>query len=112
YWKLEIFDYICGAFSMLALVLWGITKDPLIAIIFALTSDGFAAIPTIIKSWKHPETESLGAYTAGLLNSLTSFFALKTFSISELAFPIYLVLLNIILITGICKGRLKMIKFL
>jgi len=32
YWKLEKFDYICGACSILALVLWGITKEPLVAI--------------------------------------------------------------------------------
>jgi len=26
YWKLEIFDYLCGIFSLLALILWGITR--------------------------------------------------------------------------------------
>lgn len=107
YWKLETFDYICGACSILALVLWGITKEPLIAIIFAILSDGFAAIPTIIKSWKHPDTESVEAYTTGLFNSLTSFFALRTFGISELAFPIYLVLVNSSLILAVYKGKLK-----
>ena len=109
YWKLEKFDYICGAFSILALVLWGITKEPLIAIIFSIASDGFAAVPTIIKSWKHPDSESVEAYTTGLFNSLTSFFALRTFGISELAFPIYLVLVNSSLIAAVYKGRLKKI---
>jgi hypothetical protein len=109
FWKLEKFDYICGACSILALVLWGITKEPLIAIIFSIASDGFAAVPTIIKSWKHPDSESVEAYTTGLFNSLTSFFALRTFGISELAFPIYLVLVNSSLIAAVYKGRLKKI---
>lgn len=30
YWKLETFDYLCGACSVLALVLWGITQDALL----------------------------------------------------------------------------------
>lgn len=107
YWKLEKFDYICGALSVLALILWGITKEPLIAIIFSIASDGFAAVPTIIKSWKHPDSESVEAYTTGLFNSLTSFFALRTFGISELAFPIYLVLVNSSLIAAVYKRRLK-----
>jgi len=107
YWKLEKFDYICGACSILALVLWGITKEPLVAIFFAIASDGFAAVPTIIKSWKHPDTESVEAYMTGLFNALTSFFALRTFGISELAFPIYLVLVNSSLITAVYKGQLK-----
>jgi len=109
FWKLEKFDYICGACSILALVLLGITKEPLIAIIFSIASDGFAAVPTIIKSWKHPDSESVEAYTAGLFNSLTSFFALRTFGVSELAFPIYLVLLNLSLIAAFYRGRLKKI---
>lgn len=109
YWKLEKFDYICGACSVLALVLWGITKEPLIAIIFSIAGDGFAAVPTIVKSWKYPDSESVEAYTTGLFNSLTSFFVLRTFGISELAFPIYLVLLNSSLIAAVYRGRLKKI---
>jgi hypothetical protein len=62
YWKLEKFDYICGACSLLALLLWRITKDPIIAIWFAIASDGSAAIPTIIKSWRYPDTESVEVY--------------------------------------------------
>ncbi len=107
YWKLEVFDYICGTFSILALILWGITEEPLFAIIFSIISDGFAALPTIIKSWKHPETESVAAYTTGFFNALTSFFALRTFGVSELAFPIYLVLIDSLLAGIIYKRRLK-----
>ncbi len=98
YWNLEKFDYLCGFCSVSALVLWGITKEPVIAIIFAIASDGFAAIPTLVKAWKHPETESAGPYTTGLFNALTSFAAIKTWNFSSLAFPIYLVALCILLI--------------
>lgn len=107
YWKLEKFDYICGGLSLLALILWGVTKEPLIAIIFSIASDGFAVVPTVAKSLKHPDTESVEAYVTGLFNALTSFFALKTFGLSELAFPIYLVLANSSLIAGVYLGRLK-----
>lgn len=106
YWKLEKFDYICGSLSLLALVLWAITKQPLIAIILAITSDLFAAVPTLIKCWKHPETESIEAYTTGTFNALTSFFALKTFGASELAFPIYLVFINSSLAIAVYRGNI------
>ncbi len=106
YWKLETLDYVCGTFSILALVLWGVTKAPQVAIIFSIASDGFAAVPTIVKSWKHPDTESVEAYTTGLFNGLTSFFALKMFGFSELAFPIYLVFVNSSLVIAVYRGRL------
>jgi len=105
YWKLETFDYICGVCSILALLLWGITKEPMLAIIFAIASDGCAAVPTIIKSLKHPDTETVLTYKTALFNTLTSFLALKTFGFTELAFPIYLVLVNSSLIASVYIGR-------
>ena len=56
YWRLGLFDYICGVFSALALVLWWITREPVVAIVFAIASDAAAALPTVIKAWKYPET--------------------------------------------------------
>ncbi|MDD5749588.1 MAG: hypothetical protein PHO91_02250 [Patescibacteria group bacterium] len=105
YWRLRTFDYACGTLSILALILWWITKEPVVAIIFALAADFFAAMPTLIKSWKYPETESVEAYSTGVFNSLTSFFALRTFAISEIAFPIYLLILNSSLMLIIYRSR-------
>ena len=106
YWKLERFDYICGACSVLALVLWGITREPLVAIVFAIVSDGFAAVPTLIKLWKYPETESVAPFTTGLFSSLTSFAALRTFGFSEIAFPAYLAVINIALIAAFYRKKI------
>jgi len=105
YRKLEKFDYICGACSILALVLRWITKEPMVAIWFAIASDGFAAVPTIIKSLKHPHTESAIAYTTWLFNALTSFFAMRTFGAAELAFPIYLVFVDSLLMFSVYGGQ-------
>lgn len=106
YWKLEKFDYLCGLCSLLALVFWGITKEPVIAIIFAIASDAFAATPTLMKSWKYPETETVAAYTTGLFNSLTSFTAIKMWSFAEVAFPVYLVIVNSSLIISVLRKRI------
>lgn len=106
YWKLGALDYVCGLFSALALVLWGITKEPNIAIVFAIASDGLAAFPTLVKSWKHPETESAIVYTTGLFNALTSFAAIKLWGFSELAFPIYLVIATSSLTVAVWREKI------
>ena len=108
YWKLEKFDYLCGFFSLLALVLWGITKQPAIAIIFAIISDFIAAIPTLKKSWKHPETENVYPFVTGLVNSLTSLGAVKMWGFTELAFPIYLFFIDLSLILAVIRKRIKL----
>lgn len=106
YWKLEQFDYWCGLLSFLALILWGITKMPEVAIIFAIASDGLAAIPTLVKSWKYPETENAAPFTAGIFSSLTSFAAIKMWTFSAYAFPAYLVMINICIAFSIYRRRI------
>ena len=106
YWKLEKFDYICGIFSILALILWAITKQPIIAIIFSIASDGLAAVPTLIKAWKYPDTENAAPYITGIFSALTSFAAITMWNFSSLAFPIYLVLLNTCIIISIYNKKL------
>ena len=106
YWKLETFDYSCGFFSILALVLWAITRQPIVAIIFAIISDGFATVPTLLKSWKFPETETGFSYIASLLNSMTSFAAIKIWNFSSFAFPIYLVVFNGLIVLAIYRRNI------
>lgn len=110
YWKLETFDYFCGLFSILALILWYFTQMPAVAVIFAIISDVFATAPTIIKTWKHPQTETASAYTTGLFNALTSFSGIKLWSISSVAFPIYWVLVDCCLISIIYRSKFSRTK--
>lgn len=106
YWKLEKFDYWCGGLSFLALVFWFVTKIPEIAILFAIAGDGLAAMPTLVKSWKYPETENAGPFTMGILNSLTSFVAIKVWTFSSYAFPAYLVVINTSIAFAILRRRI------
>lgn len=94
YWKLERFDYLCGLCSLLALALWGITHEPAVAIVFAIASDGFAAVPTLMKLWTYPKTETVSPFVAGLFSAFTSLAAIQIWSFSAYAFPAYLVVIN------------------
>ena len=107
YWKLERFDYLCGFFSLLALILWVVTKEPNIAIIFAILSDGSAAAPTLFKAWKYPETETAAPFTLGIINSLTSFAAIEVWAFSAYAFPAYLVVINSLISIAILRPKYK-----
>ncbi|OQA43848.1 MAG: hypothetical protein BWY48_00377 [Parcubacteria group bacterium ADurb.Bin305] len=106
YWKLGILDYWCGFWAILALILWGITKNPTLAVIFSIVSDGCAALPALIKAWQHPETETIAVYATALVSALTSFAAVKTWKLIEIAFPLYLMAANsLIIILILCRRR-------
>jgi hypothetical protein len=106
YWKLGKFDYLCGGFSLLALILWWITKEPNVAIAFAIASDSLAAVPTLVKAWKFPETETVGPFLGGLFSVSTSFFAITEWNFRELGFPTYLIIINIILVATIWRTKI------
>jgi hypothetical protein len=95
YWKLHSSDYICGLLSLTGLVLWLIFREGDIAIIFAIAADGFAAAPTLVKSFSHPETESLEAYTAAVANGGIALLAIDHWTIANYGFPAYIFILNI-----------------
>jgi hypothetical protein len=101
YWKLSKFDYACGALSALALVLWYITENPNVAIVFAIFSDALAATPTLRKAWQSPESESRWPFLVGVFSPITSFLVAPEWTFSEIAFPAYLIFINILLVFSV-----------
>ncbi len=106
YWKTSAFDYACGVLSALALVLWAVTKEPNVAIVFAIASDALAAVPTITKAWRYPETESIWPYATGLFGPAAGLFTITLWSFSQYAFPIYLLVINVILVATVFNKKI------
>lgn len=106
YWELKSFDYLCGLFSVLALVGWGITKEPIVAILFAVLSDGFASVPTLKKAWTHPQSETGSVYVVSFLSGLSGFTAVHAWTLSETAFPFYFMSMNSAIILIIYRHRI------
>jgi hypothetical protein len=96
---------LCGLFSLIALILWAITKQPYIAIVFAILSDGFAAIPTLVKSWTHPESESGIVYLMGGASAATALFAVKSWIFPAYGFVLYLIIVNAALVVFIFRKK-------
>jgi len=106
FWKINSFDIFCGFLSIFALILYFLTKNLAISIIFAILSDALAYVPTLIKSWKFPETESSTTYIGGIVNNLLAILIIKNWSFSIYSFPIYLVLSNLITVCFIYRKKI------
>ncbi|MDO8530151.1 MAG: hypothetical protein Q7S10_01980, partial [bacterium] len=101
--KLSKFDYFCGAFSILALLVWLIADSPILAILIAAIADLFATLPTMIKAWKYPETETLYTYFIGLFTATIVLPAIPVWNIENSAFQMYLVIANLILFIAVYR---------
>lgn len=109
HWKITKFDIFCGVFSFIALVLWLLTKRADISILFAILSDLLAAVPTLIKSWKFPETETAVGYVPGILNNTLGLLIIKNWNFSIYSFGIYFIILNTTLILFIERKKITSI---
>ena len=107
FWKITFFDSVCGLFSFLAILLYIFTRNLGISIIFAILSDFLAYIPTFIKSWKHPETETSSTYIGGVINNTLALLIIKNWIFSIYSFSLYLVAANLIEICFIYRKNFK-----
>ena len=89
YWKIQLFDLSCGALSLVGLVLWYLTKVGNIAITFSILADGLAALPTIIKAYYYPETESAFPWLACSISGVLTLVTIHQWNFQTYGFPLY-----------------------
>ena len=106
YWKLTIFDFLCGACSILALIVWGLASSPILAILLAAIGDGFATLPTTGKAWISPETETGITYLASFVSVILVIPSIPKWDIENSAFQIYLLIANTILLFVVYRKKL------
>ena len=98
YWEIQKLDKICGLLSIIGLILWLVTRVGNIAIFFSLLADGLAAIPTLVKAYKNPETENATLFFYGVINAFVALLVIKTWNFESMAFPIYLLIMNAVFV--------------
>jgi len=96
-WKINRFDIACGALSMLGIILWIITRVGNVAILFSIAADALAGIPTVIKSYKAPETESYLIYLMAAVSALITLLTIDVWNFQHWGFPLYILLLAMLI---------------
>lgn len=102
-WKLTRLDVVCGTLSILGLILWQLTGSGYLAILFSILADGLASVPTVVKSWKEPESENWHPFFFGAVSAVITLLAIDTWDLAHYGFPIY--------IFAICVLLTVLIKF-
>ncbi len=105
YWKLGKFDYYCGFFAFIAIVVWYLSGSGVWAIIFSILADISAALPIFKKSYTHPFSESYVVFLFGIINSALVLLTITHWNFATFAFPLYIFIFNIALVTVIISRR-------
>lgn len=105
HWKVGRFDLVCGTVSVVALILWRLTGDGAVAITFALLADLLAATPTVVKSYRYPQTESSSVFWLGVIGSVITLLTIREWSYSSAAVSVYVLIINLIIATLVSFPR-------
>jgi hypothetical protein len=104
-WKLGPLDYTCGALSVGGTIGWIVTRQGLVALAAAVAADALAAVPTLIKSWRHPDSESASVYIGSFLNAVITLLTVRHISAPVVTFPLYIAVIALVE-TALVAGRL------
>lgn len=109
-WKTGVYDYLFFLLGIIGIILWQIYDNPDIAISFAILADLSFGIPTIIKVWKDPKSETLFPWIFFALAGITGLVAVSYVSYTEVAYPLYLAVFDssvalLIFFLGFVVGR-------
>jgi hypothetical protein len=89
-WQVGRLDYLCGALSVLGTIGWLATRSGVVAIVAAICADFLAGVPTLIKSWTNPDSESVSSYLGAVATSLILLLTIDTWTTAVAAFPLFL----------------------
>jgi hypothetical protein len=92
--RFERFDIYCLVGAFTGLLAWQLLDSPEIAILATVTIDFVGALPTLRHAWKKPLEETEQAFIISSFAALLSLLAVEQISITNLAFPLYLTLMN------------------
>jgi hypothetical protein len=90
-------DYVYGSISLFAILIWQITGEGNLAILFSILADGLASIPTVRKAYYQPETESGLIFLFGMINAGITLLTIKSWTFAHWGFPVYIFLICVIL---------------
>jgi hypothetical protein len=89
-WKIRRLDYACGAISVVGTVIWLVTRNGTVAICAAIAADFTAGIPTLMKSWTNPESETVYSYLGAVISMGVLLLTVTDWTFEVAAFPCFI----------------------
>ena len=107
YWRMSQFDFSCGVLSFVAIACWLLYSNAPLSITLAGLADLLASFPTILKSWRAPETESALSFFIFALSFIVVLPVVSVWDTVHVGFALYLIGVNMLICILIMAGRAR-----
>lgn len=105
YAKYTKFDAACQISALLGFVAWWLFDNPLAAVLLVVAIDLLASLPTVEHSWFNPKEETWVTFALSGLGGFLAVFALTAYNWTSLLYPIYIVLINLVITSVLLLRR-------
>lgn len=102
---ITVFDWACFGGSLLGILLWKLTSDPLSAVVIVTIADLFAFAPTFRKGFLRPQEETATLFAISTFKYMLSLFALVTFNLTTALFPVAMAAANAAIVLMLLARR-------
>ncbi|KND49268.1 MAG: hypothetical protein AB203_02635 [Parcubacteria bacterium C7867-008] len=93
--------------ALLGLIPWFLTKDPTISVVIVVVIDIIAFIPTLRKTWEHPETEKPLLYGMNVGRHVLTLLSLSSYNIATTIHSIAMIVTNTLMVFFIRRKGLR-----
>lgn len=93
--------------ALLGLIPWFLTKDPTISVVIMVGIDIVAFIPTLRKTWMHPETEKPLLYGMNVGRHALTLLSLGSYNIATTIHSIAMICINTLMVLFIRRKHLR-----
>jgi hypothetical protein len=93
------FTIACATCTFVGIILWQVTSNASLAILFSIIADIFAGLPTIVKAYSDPSSEYSRPYLISIISTVIILLTIHSFTFAALAFPLYMFLTNVMFFT-------------
>lgn len=98
------FDFACQAAAIIGIIIWQLTREPVIGLTIALAVDIIGGLPTLRHAWIAPFAETWQSFAIGAVSGIPTFFAISSYNYVSLAFPTWITF-NCIMLTAVILFR-------
>ena len=88
----------------MGVLLWYLTETAAYTLVITITISLLGGVATATKAWHDPESETLMTWVISLVASVLAILSVGESDLMLLAYPIYLLVLNLLLIGAIIFG--------
>lgn len=94
------------AICLFGLIPWALTKDPTISVVIVVLIDIVAFLPTLRKTWQHPNTEKPLLYEMNVARHILTLFSLQSYNIATTFHSIAMICTNTVMTAFIKRKKL------